>query len=370
MASCRSFSLLYKELIVILPELGSFFNMKSKSLNNQRQSNMELLRIVAMLAVIAVHLDGASLGLPHPVEDITSLSAGDWWRLFVEAITIVGVNCFTLISGYFGIRSSIRGFAVFFFQCIFYSVGICTVMMLVRRVFFCEALCLSDWIDSWLIFTHNDLWYVPAYLGLYLMAPFLECGLNDLSKRRFTFYLAAFVLFNVYCGWIWRGTFNPTGYTILHLVMMYLIGRYIGKFITITEVNRCKIRMYSCCVYCVATILITLMATSFDTNWVYAYNSPLVLASSIALFMLFATLRFSYKWINFIASSAFAAYLIHKNPYVWRDFIKPSSIYLWEGNSLLSFTLLYLLFVLLIFAVCVIVDILRRAIFARIGLTK
>ena len=31
-----------------------------------RLSNIELLRILAMMAVIVVHLDGASLGLPTP----------------------------------------------------------------------------------------------------------------------------------------------------------------------------------------------------------------------------------------------------------------------------------------------------------------
>ena len=140
--------------------------METKNVKNQRQSNIELLRIVAMLAVIAVHLDGASLGLPHPVYDMSSLCARDWWRLFVEAITIVGVNCFTLISGYFGIRSSVRGFAVFSLQCLFYSVGICTAVMLAKGYAFFYVLFSSEWADSWLIFTHNDLWYVPAYLGL------------------------------------------------------------------------------------------------------------------------------------------------------------------------------------------------------------
>ena len=344
--------------------------METKNVKNQRQSNIELLRIVAMLAVIAVHLDGASLGLPHPVYDMSSLCARDWWRLFVEAITIVGVNCFTLISGYFGIRSSVRGFAVFSLQCLFYSVGICTAVMLAKGYAFFDVFFSSEWADSWLIFTHNDLWYVPAYLGLYLLVPFLNCGLNALSQRNFTFYLAAFVLFNVYCGWMWGGTFNPTGYTLVHLVMMYLIGRYIGKYIAITDDNRQKIRINSCGIYCGATILITLMATRFASNWVYAYNSPLVIASSIALFMLFATLRFSSKWINYIAASAFAAYLIHKNPYVWGGFIKPLTKYVWEGNSLLSFTVFYILFAVLIFAVCVLIDFVRRAIFSRIGLTK
>lgn len=39
-----------------------------------RQSNMELLRIVSMLMVLAVHIDGASLGLPELGGDIAALT--------------------------------------------------------------------------------------------------------------------------------------------------------------------------------------------------------------------------------------------------------------------------------------------------------
>ncbi|MBR5899748.1 MAG: hypothetical protein IKZ14_09830, partial [Muribaculaceae bacterium] len=78
-----------------------------------RKSNIELLRIVSIVMVLIVHLDGASLGLPEPMGNIAAVSSRDWWRLVVESFAIIGVNCFTLISGYFGIKAHWRGFAKF-----------------------------------------------------------------------------------------------------------------------------------------------------------------------------------------------------------------------------------------------------------------
>lgn len=69
-----------------------------------RESNLEALRIVSMLMVVLVHIDGASLGLPYIKGEFSALTSRDLWRLIVESFTIIGVNCFTLISGYFGIR--------------------------------------------------------------------------------------------------------------------------------------------------------------------------------------------------------------------------------------------------------------------------
>lgn len=344
--------------------------MVIKPVNIQRQSNMELLRIVAMLAVIAVHLDGASLGLPSPQANISLLSRDDWWRLAMEAVTIVGVNCFTLISGYFGIRTSFKGFTIFSIWCLVYSVGICSVVMLIRAYTGSDVCSFGEWIESWLIYTHNDLWYVPAYLGLYLLAPFLNSAINNLSQKLYFVYLAAFVAFNVYCGWFWGGSFNPTGYTLVHLIMMYLIGLYIGKYFTLTDGNRRNVRLRSYIIYVISTILITLMAAVTESNFAFAYNSPLVIVSSVALFIVFATLQFNSKWINYVASSAFAAYLIHKNPYIWGGFIKPFTKSVWENSSLLEFTLFYILFALFVFALSVLVDIVRRAIFRRLGLAK
>ena len=76
---------------------------------SERKSNMEALRILSMLMVLTVHIDGASLGLPSAPG--TDIGAREAWKLAVEAAAITGVNCFTMISGYFGIRLRFRSIA-------------------------------------------------------------------------------------------------------------------------------------------------------------------------------------------------------------------------------------------------------------------
>ena len=59
-----------------------------------RESNMELLRIIAMMLVLGVHFCGAALSLPDHKGNPELLSEGDWWKLVVESITIIGVDLF------------------------------------------------------------------------------------------------------------------------------------------------------------------------------------------------------------------------------------------------------------------------------------
>lgn len=326
---------------------------------------MELLRIAAMLAVVMVHLDGASLSLPEPSHSLSAVSIRDWWVLSVESLTIIGVNCFTLISGYFGIKASFTGLLKFTLQCIFYS-----VLIYLFSIFASSFLGIGKyawaWVEfgkSWMVFTHTDLWYVPAYLGLYLLSPFLNIGIKTMSKYNFQIVLGLFITFNVWAGWLWGGHFNQNGYTIVQLIMMYLIGRYIGEYVNINDSIRMKTRCIALSCYLYATIAITLMAVFVDGIHTYAYNSPLVLLSSISLFMLFTTFRIQSKIVNTLASSAFAVYLIHKNPYVWVMFVRPLSRYLWSHCSLTEYTVAFILLSITIYLMSCAIDFARRKLF-------
>ena len=48
---------------------------------SQRLSNMELLRIISMLMVLAVHFDGASLGLPQLSGNVDRMNGRQAWQL-------------------------------------------------------------------------------------------------------------------------------------------------------------------------------------------------------------------------------------------------------------------------------------------------
>lgn len=323
-----------------------------------RAGNIELLRIVSMLMVLTVHVDGASVGLPAPDYFEHTASMADQWRWWVEAFTIVGVNCFTMISGYFGIRLRWRSVASYLFQCLFYSVGIFLIFAAVKYAMG-NATHFFTWeklADSFRILSHNNLWYVPAYFLLMLLAPFLNAGVEMMSRRRVTVLTGVMTLMSVWCGWWCDSKFNPTGYTIFQLVNVYLIARTISLY-PCKRGERDGVWLGMLYLVCVAGIYVS--ARILPPVKAFAYNSPLVLMASVALFVTFLSIKVNGKWILRLATGAFAVYLIHKNPYVWIEVMCPFVMRMWKEHTLCYFTSVMAVMVPGIYLLCVWIDLLR-----------
>ncbi len=312
---------------------------------------MELLRIVSMMMVLAVHIDGASVGLP----DVSSafFSDRDVWRLAVESAVIVGVNCFTLISGYFGIRLRVRSVVSFLFQCVFYAVGVATLAWIVNPFRYG----FQYWMESWMVLTHTDLWYVPAYFMLMLLSPMLNAGAERMERRDFVLLTLAFVVYNVWCGWMWGGRFNPTGYTVVQLVMVYMIGRSISMFRYSPSIRGAYVWFM---VYVLAAMAVFASSVHLVSSMAFAYNSPFVLIESVALFMAFINIDFYSGIVNVIAKSAFAVYLVHKAPMIWDGWLKPFVVDRWESMSLAEFSVFALVAPVVIYMAVIPLDMVRQ----------
>ena len=144
--------------------------------------------------------------------------------------------------------------------------------------------------------------------------------------------------------------------------IMYMIGAYIRKY---GDTKLDKISIYA------GIVSIILILASILWNDIHMHeglyimylahkgNSVVGLLAAIGIFTIFKNIKISYSpFINTVASTTFAVYLIHNNPII--------SDWLW--NSVVSskdyfeslFFLLYMLGVtLLIFAVCSILEWLR-----------
>lgn len=70
---------------------------------NTRESNFELLRIVAMTFIVVHHFFIATGKVDY-------FHAGRYGGEFANSFLVCGVNCFILISGYFGIKLRASGF--------------------------------------------------------------------------------------------------------------------------------------------------------------------------------------------------------------------------------------------------------------------
>ena len=82
----------------------------------ERDLNIELLRVICMVFVVLFHVN-LNVILRNPdTSDFLNYCA-----IAGNALVAVAVDCFVLISGYFGIKWKSRSFLGLFFQIEFYS---------------------------------------------------------------------------------------------------------------------------------------------------------------------------------------------------------------------------------------------------------
>lgn len=314
---------------------------------NNRHSGIELLRLIAMLMVLAVHFDGATFGLPLPD---ASWGYEDFFKTVVESISIIGVDIFVLISGYFGIRLTSHRLGKYISMCLFYSLSIFFLSACLKPSLFSADALFSRGL---MIFSKTDLWFVRDYFFLMLLSPLLNAGLQNIGRPGLNRLVIVLVVINCYFGWLMGGKVNPTGYNIMQMILLYCLGFWLrcGNF---TFAPKWLWMAYVCSLFGVIGC-----AHVLPSEMAYAYNSPFVLIEALAVFCLFARMNFSNRVVNYLASSAFAVYLVHKNPYVWGGMIKPTLI---KMHALLpqgQFLLAAGAFMFAIFFGCIMLDKMR-----------
>lgn len=89
-----------------------------------RASNIELLRLVSMAFIVLHHFIFHGLGQYRYLAfgETPLLSGGAYSAaLIADSFLIAGVNVFILISGYFSIKFSAKGFVKLFCMCSFFT---------------------------------------------------------------------------------------------------------------------------------------------------------------------------------------------------------------------------------------------------------
>lgn len=305
---------------------------------SQRNSNIELLRIVSMVFVMVVHASFLSLSSPSK-ESIVESTNSAFLRCFCESFSIVCVNSFILISGWFGIHLKILRLLELFFQIFFFAI-------LVPIALYAFNLPVSESIDNYSksICYCDELWFIRAYLILLLFSPLLNVFVEHSDKHQLQCFLVVFFVVQTLMGhkleWFSRG------YSPMSFMGIYLLARYIRLYPSkITLLSKSKDLL----IYLSFVLLLTLSAMCviytriIDIETLYAYSSPLVIICSVFFFLFFSKLSFNSRFVNWIAISAFSIYLVHCNPL----FLSP--IYITYIREWYSFEIWHFLFYALFF---------------------
>lgn len=128
----------------------------------QRQSNIELCRLASILLVMLVHTTQQSLG--------NDMSLG---VLLLEAFSVIGVNVFILITGYFSATPKKTSLINLAFICLFWM-----IIKVVCRFEFGQPL---DY--SYAFFVTSSNWFIPSYIGLLFLTPILNMFCNSMSSK-------------------------------------------------------------------------------------------------------------------------------------------------------------------------------------------
>ncbi len=351
--------------------------MAENSSVKSRQSNMELLRIVAMLMIITLHYLDKGNVLP----EFAQMSAPNHYLAwFVEALCYTAVNIYVLISGYFLCTSkfTFKKLFLLWIQIIFYSWIIGGIFLLTGMAGE-GATSIYELIFIAFPVTAGHYWFATVYVLLFCVFPFVNAGVAKMNKKQhracMVMLLVVFSLWNTVLPMTIPMADNE-GMDIAWFITVYIVAAYLRKY---PEDMKHKRWVYVagyfllCGVTFISGILLVYVdgivgkLGGYATNW-YAYNSLPVLLASVCLFIAFIktdikNIKFG-KVINMISGATFGVYLIHEHRYMR---------YLWpqwlgvEQNSDKPWMILHLLgSVLLVFAIGTIIELVRKWLFGLV----
>lgn len=284
----------------------------------QRNASMDLLRILAMLFIVGLHLIQSNIGLKRieseiiPAHEYVSLS-------FFNNLFMIGVNLFFLISGFFRINFRLSKILSLLFKVYFY-------WLISQLIAFAVGIYSPDSVTDFFITfigAISKYWFVIVYILLCIMSPLLNSFAQSLSKSGVKYFMFVSITFFVAGGFV-ADMFYPyfgtgEGFLPLWAWVVYLYGRFISLYR-----NDIKLKTrYLYFIWAGATLLnfAVIQIIYFVSGngklvfHFFAYNNPLIVISSVSLFIPFVrmNLSLSRNGISMVAGHTLAVYLLHSN---------------------------------------------------------
>ncbi len=341
-----------------------------------RMTNFELLRCIAMMMVIVLHLLGKGGILPTFMEgELTGMQYLAW---VLESLSIVAVNVYMLISGYFLVESkfSLKRVAGLWMQLLFYSVGIGLVAFLCGLVPE-EGFSIYYLARLVLPVSKNHYWFMTAYIAMYLFAPILSAGVRQLGKKQFqAFLLALLFLFSAVKSIVpMRLETDNMGYDVVWYLCVFLVAAYIRLYgIPFLQKKGRGLLLYFLAVaadfgmtYVIRLVYLKSGKLGDILTIGLHYNHILVLLASIGLFYTFYNIRIKEgmvaKIVCAVAPLTLGVYLLHCHTALdtrWQQWLYQLT---GRPDSVGSLLLCVVVAVVLIFLAGILVDSIRRFLF-------
>lgn len=335
--------------------------MNKGNIATQRQSNIELLRVISMFMVLLGHYYVLSY-----FDNIDTISFNLLGMQFLGAWSKVAVDIFVIITGYFLVNQTFRWNKVLKLLSCTYFWGIIILLL----AFALGISIKTDYIYK-SIFPLTPLnWFARSYLLLYVSIPLFNKIINSVSEARLGQIIIVLTTIFYTVPTLISTFISGGGYLTSYFTfgIMYMIGAYIRKY---GDAKLDKISIYA------GIMSIILILASILWNDIHMHeglyimylahkgNSVVGLLAAIGIFTVFKNIKISYiPIINIVASTTFAVYLIHNNPiisdWLWNTVVQANNYF----DS--PFFLLHMVSITtLIFVFCSMIEWMRIKVFNR-----
>lgn len=268
----------------------------------------------------------------------------------------IGVIVFILISGFYGIKPSIKGFSKLLIITMVYFIPLQFAHLIIDdRLSHPKAI-----LNTIMFISNTPYWFIRTYLYLYLCAPLVNAYIRLSSQKQLNAILIVIGIIAVYFGTTQGDTSLNDGKNLVNFIFLYLLGYTIKYYLP--QLHKVK-RIYYLIAFLIlnAGLVISLLFFPRGTfvgneiwRFSFPYCSPILIFNASLLFLVFSGMSFYSKYVNSIAASMFAVYLLHCHPMVI-DLYQPEVSKI-ISKSILDIYALSAVYAFLIMGISILID--------------
>lgn len=333
----------------------------------ERNSNIELLRIVSMLLILLNHL--AVHGIGNLTGSSVSINV-----FYVKVLGLVGelaVNIFVIISSWFMIEKTINinkilklvGEVFFYSFFIFIILIALNIIELSELSFYKILICIFP-----VVFGHY--WFITCYILLMLLSPYLNEIIEKMDKIRLKKLIQFMIITIVFIEGTIPKSFPNVFSSLIMFILLYFTTGYIKKYVYINRNSIIKniyifiglfiIEISSVIVMCLVGNIINNVSLINYSSYFGKINSFFSFAISLEIFIItIKSKQFKNNIINFLSSSVLSVYLITDHilfkKLLWNRIFSINRLF---NNP--YFILITILICFVIYVVCIFIDFIRK----------
>ncbi len=284
--------------------------MKSK--NNQDTAYLDLLRWIAISAVVMLHVVS---GVVDTIPEQMTVEQQNIYEMIKNMMT-VGVPVFLMISGSLflnpekeiGMEQILKRYLSRILLALFlFGVPYAVMELIAQEGSFCWMMVIRGFFLTLSGNTWESMWYLYELVGIYLLTPFIKSVVNDVSGKRFVEYgLILGFLFHILFPFTERifGIYIGIVYQLSGVYLFYyVLGVYLHQYGT------CNWRWCAGLLAILECIIILNRVMGLEME--VQYNSPVTAAASAFLFLTFRNLKKGNTGLSAKRNVCFGIYLVH-----------------------------------------------------------